>query len=323
MALIADHFTFECLSAECMIKDVLPWNYKSLLKSWKPDILLVESAFHAGHDAWQHRIADHPKKGINNTILKNVVNTAKSLSIPTVFWNKDDGAHFERFINSASLFDHIFTSDINTLPRYRAIVNSDITVKPLMIPFQPAFHNFTGFNFKFLKASFAGTYYIHKYERRKMWQHMIFEACKKSELPIVVYDRNAYKNIKNFKFPREFDLDIKSSISHHQTANLYKDYAVSINVNTIEDSETMYSRRLVEILACGGILVTTPSKAVDKNFKDFCHIVNTLEGAVELFSRLKHGPDKTDLERAAAGAEYVAKHHTWTNAIDTILKFIH
>ena len=85
----------------------------------------------------------------------------------------------------------------------------------------------------------------------------------------------------------------------------------------------MYSRRLIEILACGGIAVTSPAMSVEKHFKDFCHVVSSYEEAVELFSRLKLGPSKDDLERAKAGAEYVRDNHTfWRHRIEDIVQII-
>lgn len=88
------------------------------------------------------------------------------------------------------------------------------------------------------------------------------------------------------------------------------------------DSETMFSRRLLEILACGGILVTNPSRAVDTYFKDFCHVVNTREEAKELLGRLKYGPSQADMDRAAAGAEYVRENHTWEHRLDEMCSIV-
>ncbi len=81
----------------------------------------------------------------------------------------------------------------------------------------------------------------------------------------------------------------------------------------------MYSRRLVEILACGGIAVTNPSPAVDRYFKDYCHVVHDAEEALELFARLKHGPSPDDLARAEAGARYVLAEHTWAHRLEEIV----
>ena len=96
-------------------------------------------------------------------------------------------------------------------------------------------------------------------------------------------------------------MDTRPAVSYGQTAQIYKDYLVFLNVNTVDDSSIMFSRRLIEIIACGGIAVTTPAKSVDRLFKDYCHVINDKEEADELFSRLKHGASKNDLEMAKTG----------------------
>src|SRR5690606_27479778 len=86
---------------------------------------------------------------------------------------------------------------------------------------------------------------------------------------------------------------------------IYKEHVMCLNVNSVTDSDTMCSRRLLEILASGGIAVTNPGRAVDRYFRDFCHVVHSREQASELFARLLQGPTAQDCERAAAGAAYV------------------
>ena len=111
-------------------------------------------------------------------------------------------------------------------------------------------------------------------------------------------------------------------MKYPDTAKIYKDYLVSLNVNTVTDSPTMFSRRLIEILACGGISVTNPSLAVERLFKDYCYTVHSEEEMLELFNRLKYGPSPLDLERAEAGADYVANHHTWAHRLKQIAEIV-
>jgi spore maturation protein CgeB len=85
----------------------------------------------------------------------------------------------------------------------------------------------------------------------------------------------------------------------------------------------MYSRRLVEILACGGIAVTSPAQSVDNLFKDYVHVVSTTEEAMTLFTRIaKEGPNVQDLERARSGAEYVLREHTWERRLAEIVDLV-
>jgi len=82
----------------------------------------------------------------------------------------------------------------------------------------------------------------------------------------------------------------------------------------------LHSRRLLEILACGGIAMTNPSACVAKHFAPYCRVVATAEEAEEAFARLRHGPDRDDLERAAEGARYVRSAHTWSHRIREICR---
>jgi spore maturation protein CgeB len=150
----------------------------------------------------------------------------------------------------------------------------------------------------------------------------MFDAVKHTGLGLTVIDRNSERKSDNYRYPSASGLEVLPALPHAQTAKIYKDYLVSLNVNTIEDSATMYSRRLVEILACGGIAVTNPSPAVDRYFKDYCHIVHSSEEAINLFARLKQGPSSDDLARAEAGARYVLAEHTWAHRLEKIARVV-
>jgi hypothetical protein len=323
IALVSDALTQSSLQAECDIITITPRNHKFALKYGRPDLLLVESAWQGHADKWKFRIAaypDHPER--SNAALARLVARARDAGIPTVFWNKEDGIHFDRFIDSARLFDHIFTVDENCVPRYRAVVAPDVTVNTLLFAVQPATHGFSGFDFKYNRSNFVGSYSRHIHDRRRRWQDMYFDAAAQTGLGVTVVDRNSGRKAAHYRYPQLPGLEVRPAVTHAQTAQIYKDYLVSLNVNTIEDSATMFSRRLVEILACGGIAVTNPTPAVARYFQEYCHVVGTPDEAHALFDRLRHGPDARDLERARAGAEYVLREHTWAHRLDEIMAVV-
>lgn len=299
--------------------------YRSLIPHQRefPEILFVESAWQGRWNRWKFKIAsypDHPAR--NNDQLKKLVQKAKDRGIPTVFWNKEDSVHFDRFIDSAKLFDHVFTVDETCIPRYKAVMGEDASVHTMMFAVQPKLHSFTGFNFKYRRANFVGSYSHHIHDVRRQWQKMLFHSAMESGLGLTAFDRNSNRKSGNYRYPMLPGMEVKKAVSYPKTAQIYKDYLVSLNVNTITDSPTMYSRRLIEILACGGIAVTTPAKSVDAMFAEFCHIVHNEEEMLELFARLKYGPSDDDLERARAGAEYVAENHTWAHRLQQIANTI-
>lgn len=320
LSLISDNLTFDSLvSCDC-VKVHTPLLNRT---SKHADFLLVESAWQGRWNRWKYQIAaypDHPER--NNHKLQRLVQNAKDRGIPTVFWNKEDSVHFDRFIDSAKLFDHVFTVDESCIPRYKAVMGEKASVHTLMFAVQPRLHQFTGFNFKYNSANFVGSYSHHVHDVRRQWQNKLFGATTSSGLGLTVFDRNSARKSNNYRYPSEFAIEVKPALKYGDTAQVYKDYLVSLNVNTIMDSPTMYSRRLVEILACGGIAVTTPALAVDELFSEFCHVVNTPEEMHALFTRLKQGPSNDDLARARAGAEYVANNHTWSQRLQQIAQVI-
>jgi spore maturation protein CgeB len=321
VALIADELTRACLDYECQVRDVTPLNYKVLFYLWRPDLLFVESAWHGHCNSWKFKIAAYPDRPErNNFALKKVVDYARKLGIPCVFWNKEDCVHFERFLSSASLFDFIFTVDANCIERYRSRIGRKVIVEPLLFAVQPAIHYPSGEGYKYKRACFIGSYSHHVHERRRLWQNMLFSAS--SELGLTVIDRNSARKSANYRYPNLPGLEVLSSIPHCKTSQVYRDYMISLNVNTIEDSETMFSRRLIEIIACGGVAVTTPARSVEKLFKDYCHVVSSEGEARELFRRMKSGIGPKERDMVRAGVEYVGRNHTWAHRLGTVLDIV-
>ena len=340
IALISDELTHMSLNRVADIKVITPMNYKSIfnLKEWQADFLFVESAWKGYNNKWKYGIATFPKVSEKrsllwkayrfyhlsrgNSRLAKVVNYAKLKGIPTVFWNKEDGVHFERFIESAKLFEHIFTVDENCIEKYKAVVDSKTTVNTLMFAVESTIHNFTEFNFKYNDVNFVGSYSHHIHNRRREWQDMMFDATDEVGLELVVFDRNSERKSPNYTYPNHFNITVHPKVLYSETAEIYKDYLISLNVNTVEDSPTMFSRRLVEIIASGGVAISNPSLSVDKYFKDYCFIVHNKKEMIVLLERFKNGLSKEDQKRIKAGAEYIAKNHTWEHRLQEISNII-
>lgn len=327
IALVADYFTTDCLSAECRVRSMTPANFREVIGEWKPDMVFVESAFHGVNGAWRYELAKQPKllRLGKPTAIFRLVEYARAHGVPTVFWNKDDGAFFDAFIDVAKVCDHVFTTDSTCIERYRQHVPAHVSVNVLMMPYQPAFHHFDGFHFERNEACFTGSYYRRILNERRRFLDMVFAACEETELCLNVFDRNHDRLSRHFefRFPKNRQLRVHSRVPHRETAQIYKTHVASLNVNSVTDSETMYSRRLLEILACGGIVVTNPSRAVERYFRDHCHVVRTREEARELFSRLRQGgPSREDMARAEAGAIYVRNNHTWAHRLEEICNIV-
>jgi spore maturation protein CgeB len=324
VAIVADPLTRACLQPECELSDVTPLNYQEVLAGFNPDFLFFESVWHGYEDSWKFKVASYPwyRFRSNNAVAK-LTRYARRLGIPTVFWCKEDGIHFQRFINSAKHFDHVLTVDANCVVRYKKVLGERVSVNVLPFPVQPRFHSFTGFDFKYRGATFLGSYSHHIHGVRRAWQDMAFTSAIQSGLGLTIFDRNSNRHSGIYRYPHLPGASVLPALTHEQTGKAYKEFVVSLNVNTVTDSPSMYSRRLVEILACGGIAVTSPAQSVDLLFKDFCHVVSSPEEAFSLFERLAAvGPDERDLARARAGSEYVLSEHTWAKRLQQIVDWL-
>lgn len=320
IALVSDALTRACLEYECEIIDIPSSGFRKILAQARPDLLLVESAWQGVGESWKFRIASYPGYTFrSNRRMRRLVSVARDMGIPTVFWNKEDRVHFHRFIDVAKLFDHVLTVDSGCVAGYREVMGPDASVGVLPFPVQPRIHYFAGFDFKHNTANFVGSYSHHIHDTRREWQDMAFGAALSTGLGLTVFDRNSDRASGIYRYPDQPGLVVRPAVTQAETADIYRDYLVSLNVNTVRDSATMYSRRLVEILACGGIAVTSAARSVDALFKDYCHVVSTREQAEDLFARLRHGPSPDDLERARAGSLFVLANHTWRQRLELIL----
>jgi hypothetical protein len=99
-----------------------------------PELLFIESAWRGKDELWGNKV------GHTSSELQGIVEWCRRRKIPTVFWNKEDPVHFETFLNTARLFDYVFTTDIDCIHRYKAALGHE---RVFLLPFacQPKIHN--------------------------------------------------------------------------------------------------------------------------------------------------------------------------------------
>lgn len=287
----------------------------------KPDFILVESAWCGHRNKWRYKIAnypDYPER--NNVELRKLLEMADKHNIPAVFWNKEDGAHFNRFIDSASLFKYILTVDENCVERYRAILGSNVKVGVLPFAVQPTFHHPTSLPPRYNESLFVGSYSQHIHNARQQWQDMAFSAASPYGLTIV--DRNSDRKSDVYRYPNLPNMTIKSAVPYDQTGELFRQYSHCLNVNTVTDSPSMFSRRLIEIMACGRLAVTNPSLSVSTRFEGMCEVVDSREQADELFAQLSHGYTKDQKEMMRYASDHVLQNYNYDKWLQRIIEFI-
>ena len=137
VAVILDDFSLSAFSHEWDQVEVTPSTWRSQLEAQPVDLLFVESAWHGNHDAWQFHLTG---PSAPTAAVVGLVNWCRAHGIPTVFWNKEDPAHYDDFLAAARLFDHVYTTDSTCIERYEMDLGHE-RVDVLPFAAQQSIHN--------------------------------------------------------------------------------------------------------------------------------------------------------------------------------------
>lgn len=316
VACIFDEFTMNCYKHEVDLITFRQDNWKEVFSIKRPHLLFVESAWKGNGGAWQYKIAKYNNQ--DKSELKELVNWCQENKIPTIFWNKEDPIHFEKFIETASMFDHIFTTDANIIPKYQEVVKHE-NVYALPFSIQPSLHNpIQLVNERQEGAVFAGSYYGNRHEARRKDMDDLFEVGMRHGFTI--YDRNYHNENPDFRFPIQYQSAVKPSLPYSQIDKAYKGYKFMFNVNSVKESPTMFSRRVFEGLACGTPIVSTYSTGIDKIFgSDLIIMDEELERLEEKYISVIQNPIEYN-KRVLEGIRVAYEEHTYEERLWFILE---
>lgn len=256
---VMDEFTFHSYDPECELLQLHPEHCIEQLERFKPHILFIESAWQGFEQLWKLKIST------NGPEINACIDWCKRNGVPTLFWNKEDPVHFGTFIPLAKQVDYVFTTDIDCVPKYKAHVGHD---QVYFLPFaaQPKTHNPIEIFDRKDAFNFAGSYYLRYPERQRDFAALI-DAVKDLR-PVEIYDRNADNPHPHYTFPDEYKPMILGKLPFAEIDKAYKGYRYGINMNTIKQSQTMFARRVFELLASNTVVVSNFSRGVRLLFGD-------------------------------------------------------
>ncbi|KGG92185.1 hypothetical protein P245_12325 [Comamonas thiooxydans] len=302
VACIMDEFTFGSYEPECTTQQLTPNHWKAELEEFQPELLFIESAWRGKDELWGSKV------GHTSQELQGIVAWCRTKNVPTVFWNKEDPVHFETFLTTAKLFDHVFTTDIDCIHRYKAALGHE---QVYLLPFacQPANNNPIETYERKDAFCFAGAYYV-KYPERTRDLGNFVEALPAFR-PLEIYDRNFGKNDPNYQFPAEYQPYIVGTLPFDQIDKAYKGYRYAINLNSIKQSQTMFARRVFELLASNTVTVSNFSRGVRLLFGDLVITTDSGDNMVRRLSKIANDETHSRKLRLAA-LRKVMQEHTYT-----------
>lgn len=256
---VMDEFTFHSYDPECQLLQLHPEHCIEQLEQFKPHLLFIESAWQGLDQLWKQKIST------NGPEINACIDWCRRNGVPTLFWNKEDPVHFGTFVPLAKQVDYVFTTDIDCVPKYKFHVGHD---RVFFLPFaaQPKTHNPIEIYDRKDAFNFAGSYYLRYPERQRDFASLI-DAVKDLR-PIDIYDRNADNPHPHYAFPDEYKPMILGKLPFAEIDRAYKGYRYGINMNTIKQSQTMFARRVYELLASNTIVVSNFSRGARLLFGD-------------------------------------------------------
>lgn len=259
MACVMDRFTLDSYAPECNILELTPNGWREEIDAFVPDLIFIESAWQGKDGLWYRKIANGSKEFFDMTSY------CQEKNIPVVFWNKEDPIYTDVFMPAARMADVVFTTDIDCIIKYKQSLQHN-RVYWLHFAAQPKVHNPIEKYVRKDRYCFAGAYY-HRYPKRAE----VFDRFAKVFLETKgfdIYDRN-YKNaLPEHAFPKFYDPYILGKLDPSEIDIAYKGYNYGVNMNSVTQSQTMFARRVFEMLASNTVTIGNYSRGVKNLFGD-------------------------------------------------------
>lgn len=275
VAFVSDEFTFNSFEPELDILVIEPDNWQQIFNENHIDFFFCESAW-SGIDSitrpWMNKILETKDEAENRVELFEILDFCNKHDIPTVFWNKEDPVHYEdrnyNFVDTASRFDHIFTTDEGTVERYVKDFGHK-SVHTLGFAVQPRLYNPLGTASAQRSENilFAGSWYSYHTERSAVMRQ-ILDALLERGHGLKIFDRSWNIKVQNRRWPEKYLSFVAQGISHAALASEFKKYKYGLNFNTVTESSTMFARRIFELSASNLAVITNWSKGVEEIFGD-------------------------------------------------------
>ncbi|HDZ6835793.1 TPA: glycosyltransferase [Mannheimia haemolytica] len=283
---ILDEISHTSFDSEFKLFPLNKANFESQIKGSLSLGLFIESCWKGNFGAWEYAFTSPNLQHQNAQNLLKALDVCKNRNFPIVFWNKEDPMHYEKFLPISSKCDVIFTTDSNKVKDYQRDV-PNAKVEALMFAANINICNPANrFRYEAENICFAGSYYGVGHDDRKKQMDALLPTIIKFKGAI--YDRMSQVQSadERYSYPKQYRKFIRPAVPFKEIVDIYKQFKIFLNVNTITDSPTMMSRRVYELLACGTPVISTPSLAIDEQFKGIVQVAKDAKEANKIAKRL-------------------------------------
>lgn len=269
IAIISDELTYENFSKECQLHVLTPNNWQQVFQKYEIDLFFCESTWNgckANKRCWRGRIyKNHKVLFETRKTLFNILEYCNQNNIPTAFWNKEDPTYFGNlrydFVDTALRFQYIFTTAEECIEKYHRMGHEHVNC--MMFGFSPELYNPKQDGPKQYRAVFAGSWFGNDTLRCQA-EEALFTKVLTQKIPLIIYDRQSENSRKDWRFPQKFQQYVRPAVSQKILGKEIKASQYAININTVTDSETMFARRVYELMASNVYVISNSSKAMER-----------------------------------------------------------
>lgn len=262
VGIVADLFLFENYSCTCELVYLTPDNWLEQLPGL--DCVIVTSVWHGLGGEWTG--ASVPGSAVS-VQLCTLMEETRRRGCPILFYSKEDPPNFHCFLAYAELADQIYTSAKERIEDYRSRCPG-VPVDTMHFAISPLLHNPIGM--KPLRkegrtAFFAGSW-MKKYPARAAQQKQLFDWARNAGLQLEIADRNYSRYSFRYRYPLRYLPSVLPDFTYAEVSALYKCYDWILNLNSVRDSEDMFSLRVYDALACGSLVLSNGSVGMERYF---------------------------------------------------------
>lgn len=269
------------------------------------DVLLVVTSWRGLDHSWDY-VAN--PNGRVRTALLNLIAMYKEENIKTIFYSKEDPVSYQQYLSIAKECDFIFTSANEMIEEYIKDTGNK-NVDYLEFGINPIYHNPIGKNLTDKRLSnivtFAGSWMV-RFPRRNDEAIEIFKGVHKAGYGLSIIDRQYERKMERYHFPSYLIKNISPTIPHERLMRLHKATKWGINLNSVQDSKTMFANRVYELQAMGNVIISNYNKGVQRKFPN----ILLLNSAKDVEMTLRELPAKEQKRLIAEGISNVMLNHT-------------
>ncbi|MGB4985512.1 MAG: glycosyltransferase [Erysipelotrichaceae bacterium] len=279
VGIITDEFMYNYYKDSINLININVDNYQHLIDNHLVDCLLFISCWHG--------MENDNFRGIDNRLkIADIFNYANEHDVKTIFQTIEDPTNYDTFVHIAKSSQFIFTSSIEKVNDYQRDCQND-NVFVLEYGINPLFHNPIGINEKedcpFKDSVFFAGSWTDRYKNRCVDICKLFDGVINAGKNLIVADRNYEKHLVGYRFPLQYRKFLIPALPHDKLQKVHKLFDFNININTIQDSQTMCAMRVYELQALGCLMISNYAISVSENFP-YIYIINDLKETKEIIN---------------------------------------